>query len=233
MVLMKRFILPFLILVYSAVTCAYTDQKAWQEWLEVGGKRFPLYNYPDRSRQQRGSVLFILSTADEQTPAFKNLAARLPDHGWNAVAVVVDHALGDSSQFVQRVDAALGKLPEQAGKPLIILCSGQYALKSAQQLAEGGFSKTTSALVAYNRPAMNDIEQLRRFHQQTLAVLDISTPALHNPQIRQRRSRLAREYGQTHYRYMIMPPAAVSRVGSYDALSKRILSWLNTSYSAG
>lgn len=223
-----------LMLVSSSITLAYNDQQAWHEWLEVDGKRLPLYNYPDRSGQPRGSVLLILSAADEQTRSFKHLAALLPNHGWHTVAVVVDHeAMDDDSQFEKRISAALGKLPEQAGKPLVLLSSGQYALQSAQRFADGGFSKTTSAFVAFNRPAITDVEQLRRFHQQTMAVLDISTPSMHKPQLERLRTRLARELGQKHYRYRVLPPVAVSRVGASDALSKRILSWLNTSYSAG
>ncbi|MFK7730536.1 MAG: hypothetical protein AB8B48_02850 [Pseudomonadales bacterium] len=231
--LAKRFIVVLLMLIGSALTHAFNDQQAWEEWLEVGGKRFPLYNYTNRKGQPRGSVLLILSAADGQARAFKNLAASLPDHGWNAVAVVIDHDVDDDSDFEKRVNATMGKLPELAGKPLVVLSSGQYAQKSAQRFAEGGFTKTTSAFVALNRPAMNDVKQLRRFHQQNLAVLDISTPALSSNRLRQQRNRLARELGQKHYRYMVMPPVSVSRVNSPDALSKRILSWLNTSYSAG
>lgn len=231
--LARQIILLLLIVFGSSSTLAFSDQQAWKEWLEVDGKRFPLYNYANRNGQPRGSVLLMLSAADGQARAFKNLAARLPDHGWNTVAVVIDFEVDDDSDFEKRVNAAMGKLPELAGKPVVILSSGQYALKSAQRLAEGGFSKITSAFVALNRPAMNDVEQLKRFHQQNLAVLDISTPALSSPQLRQLRSRLARESGQKHYRYMVMPPVSVSRVNSPDALSKRILSWLNTSYSAG
>lgn len=231
--LAKQMMLLLLMLVSSSLSLAFNDQQAWEEWLEVGGKRFPLYNYANRSAQPRGSVLLVVSAADGQARSLRNLAASLPDHGWNTVAVVIDHAVDDDSDFEKRVNAAMGKLPELAGKPLVVLCSGQYALKSAQRLAEGGFSKTTSAFVALNRPPMNDVERLRRFHQQNLAVLDISTPALSSVQLRQQRSRLARELGQKHYRYMVMPPVSVSRVNSPDALSKRILSWLNTSYSAG
>lgn len=229
----RRFILLLLIVFSSSLTLAFDNQQAWEEWLEVDGKRFPLYNYANRNGQARGSVLLMLSAADGQSRAFKNLAARLPDHGWNAVAAVIDFEVDDDADFEKRVNAAMGKLPELAGKPVVVLSSGQYALKSAQRLAHGGFTKTTSAFVALNRPAMNNVEQLRRFHQQNLAVLDISTPALSSPQLRQRRSRLARELGQKHYRSMVMPPVSVSRVDSPDALSKRILSWLNTSYSAG
>ncbi|MEM8498725.1 MAG: hypothetical protein AAF542_11925 [Pseudomonadota bacterium] len=230
--LARRFILLLMIGFGSSPALAFDDQQAWQEWLDVGGKRFPLYNYANRNGQPRGSVLLILSTADGQARAFKNLAASLPDHGWNAVAVVIDFKVTNDSDFEKRVNAAMGKLPDVAGKPVVVLSSGQYALKSAQRFAEGGFSKTTSAFVALNRPAMNDLEQLRRFHQQNLAVLDISTPALSGPELRQRRSRLAKELGQKHYRNMVMPPVSVSRVNSPDAVSKRILSWLNTSYSA-
>ena len=231
--LARRFILLLLLVFSSSLTLAFDNQQAWEEWLEVDGKRFPLYNYANRNGQARGSVLLMLSAADGQSRAFKNLAARLPDHGWNAVAAVIDFEVDDDADFEKRVNAAMGKLPELAGKPVVVLSSGQYALKSAQRLAQGGFTKTTSAFVALNRPAMNDVEQLRRFHQQNLAVLDISTPALSSPQLRQQRSRLARELGQKHYRSMVMPPVSVSRVNSPDALSKRILSWLNTSYSAG
>ncbi len=231
--LAKQFIVVLLILVGSSLSQAFNDQQAWEEWLEVGGKRFPLYNYANRKGQPRGSVLLILSAADGQARAFKNLAARLPDYGWNAVAVVIDFKAGSDADFEKRVNATMGKLPELAGKPLVLLSSGQYALKSAQRFAEGGFSKTTSAFVALNRPAMDDLEQLRRFHQQNLAVLDISTPGLSSAPVSQLRSRLARELGQKHYRYMVLPPVSVSRVNSPDALSKRILSWLNTSYSAG
>lgn len=231
--LVKQFMLLSLVLACSALSNAFSDQQAWEEWLEVEGKRFPLYNYASRKGQPRGSVLLMLSAADGQARAFKNLAARLPDYGWNAVAVVIDFELDDDSYFEKRVNAAMAKLPDLAGKPVVVLSSGQYALKSAQRLAEGGFSKVTSAFVALNRPAMNDVEQLRRFHQLNLAVLDISTPALSSPRLSEQRSRIARELGQKHYRTMVMPPVSVSRVNSPDALSKRILSWLNTSYSAG